>query len=292
MAGTKEIRVKIASIKSTQKITKALEMVAVSKMRKAQERMRAAQPYADKIRSVIGHLRVANPNHRHPYLVEREVKSVGMIVVSSDRGFAGALNVNIFKQVLNAARTYQEQGVDLHLCLIGAKALRYFKRLKLPVVASITHLGDTPHVAELIGTVRAMLDLYEQGKIDRLFLVSNRFINSMVQKPTMLQLLPAETVDAADLQERWDYIYEPGAGCADLELHDALHRIAGLSRRDREPRERNGRAHGRHEERDRQRRQDHRRTPDHLQQGPPGRDHEGNFGDRRRRGSGLVPRFY
>jgi F-type H+-transporting ATPase subunit gamma len=210
MAGTKEIRVKIASIKSTQKITKALEMVAVSKMRKAQERMRAAQPYADKIRSVIGHLRVANPNHRHPYLVEREVKAVGMIVVSSDRGFAGALNVNIFKQVLAAARDYQRRGIELHLCLIGAKALRYFKRLKLPVVASITHLGDTPHVAELIGTVRAMLDMYEQGKIDRLFLVSNRFINSMVQKPTLLQLLPAETVDASDLQERWDYIYEPG----------------------------------------------------------------------------------
>jgi F-type H+-transporting ATPase subunit gamma len=210
MAGTKEIRVKIASIKSTQKITKALEMVAVSKMRKAQERMRAAQPYADKIRSVIGHLRVANPNHRHPYLVERDVKSVGMIVVSSDRGFAGALNVNIFKQVLAAARDYQQKGIELHLCLIGAKALRYFRRLKLPVVASITHLGDTPHVAELIGTVRAMLDMYEQGKIDRLFLVSNRFINSMVQKPTLLQLLPAETVDASDLQERWDYIYEPG----------------------------------------------------------------------------------
>jgi F-type H+-transporting ATPase subunit gamma len=209
MAGTKEIRVKIASIKSTQKITKALEMVAVSKMRKAQERMRAAQPYADKIRSVIGHLRVANPNHRHPFLIEREVKGVGLIVVSSDRGFCGSLNVNIFKQVLSAARTYQEQGVDLHLCLIGAKALRYFKRLKLPITASITHLGDTPHVADLIGTVRAMLDLYEQGKIDRLFLVSNRFVNSMVQKPTMLQLLPAETVDQADLQERWDYIYEP-----------------------------------------------------------------------------------
>ncbi len=209
MAGTKEIRVKIASIKSTQKITKALEMVAVSKMRKAQERMRAAQPYADKIRSVIGHLRVANPNHRHPYLVEREIKSVGLIVVSSDRGFCGSLNINVFNQVLAAARDWQEKGVDLHLCLIGSKALRYFRRLKLPITASITHLGDTPHIADLIGTVKAMLDLYEEGKIDRLYLVSNRFVNSMVQKPTLLQLLPAETVDAADLQEKWDYIYEP-----------------------------------------------------------------------------------
>ena len=211
MAGTKEIRVKIASIKSTQKITKALEMVAVSKMRKAQDRMRAARPYADKIRQVIGHLRVANPNHRHPYLVEREVKSVGLIVVSSDRGFCGSLNINVFKQVLAAARDWQEKGVDLHLCLIGNKALRYFKRLKLPIVASITHLGDTPHIADLIGTVKAMLDMYQEGRIDRLVLVSNRFVNTMTQKPTMLQLLPAETVDAADLQEKWDYIYEPAA---------------------------------------------------------------------------------
>jgi F-type H+-transporting ATPase subunit gamma len=209
MAGTKEIRVKIASIKSTQKITKALEMVAVSKMRKAQERMRSARPYADKIRQVIGHLRVANPNHRHPYLVERDIKSVGLIVVSSDRGFCGSLNVNVFKQVLASVREWQEKGVEVHLCLIGSKALRYFRRLKLPIVASITHLGDTPHIADLIGTVKATLDLYEEGKTDRLYLVSNRFINSMVQKPTMLQLLPAETVDATDLQERWDYIYEP-----------------------------------------------------------------------------------
>jgi F-type H+-transporting ATPase subunit gamma len=209
MAGTKEIRVKIASIKSTQKITKALEMVAVSKMRKAQDRMRAARPYADKIRQVIGHLRVANPNHRHPYLVEREIKSVGLIVVSSDRGFCGSLNINVFKQVLASVREWQEKGVEVHLCLIGSKGLRYFRRLKLPIVASITHLGDTPRVADLVGTVKAMLDLYEESRIDRLYLVSNRFINSMVQKPTLLQLLPAETVDAADLQEKWDYIYEP-----------------------------------------------------------------------------------
>jgi F-type H+-transporting ATPase subunit gamma len=134
---------------------------------------------------------------------------VGLIVVSSDRGFCGSLNINVFKQVLASVREWQEKGVEVHLCLIGSKALRYFRRLKLPIVASITHLGDTPHIADLIGTVKAMLDLYEEGKTDRLYLVSNRFVNSMVQKPTMLQLLPAETVDAADLQERWDYIYEP-----------------------------------------------------------------------------------
>ena len=209
MAGTKEIRVKIASIKGTQKITKAMEMVAASKMRRAQERMRAARPYADKIRSVIGHLRVANPNHRHPFLIERELKSVGIIVISSDRGLCGSLNINVFKQVLAAAREWQGQGAGLHLCLIGSKAMQFFRRLKLPVVASITHLGDKPRIADLLGTVKAMLDLYEEGKIDRLFVASNRFVNTMTQKPELRQMLPAETVDAADLQERWDYIYEP-----------------------------------------------------------------------------------
>lgn len=208
MAGTKEIRVKIVSVKSTQKITKAMEMVAASKMRRAQDRMRAARPYADKIRGVIGHLRVTNPTN-HPYLVEREVKAVGIIVISSDRGLCGALNVNVFKNVLAQVRDYQAQGIEVHLCLIGSKALAFFRRLKLPIVASITHLGDKPHVADLIGTVKAMLDLFEEKKIDRLLLVSNRFVNTMTQKPTPLQLLPAETVDASDLQERWDYIYEP-----------------------------------------------------------------------------------
>jgi F-type H+-transporting ATPase subunit gamma len=209
MAGTKEIRVKIASIKSTQKITKAMEMVAASKMRRAQERMKAARPYADKIRQVIGHVRAANQNHRHPFLLEREVRSVGMIVVSSDRGLCGALNINVFKQVLTAAREYQKQGVDLHLCLIGSKAMQFFRRLKLPITASITHLGDRPRVADLLGTVKAMLDLYEESKIDRLYIVSNRFVNTMTQKPELRQMLPAEVIDAKDLQERWDYIYEP-----------------------------------------------------------------------------------
>ena len=208
MPGVKEIRVKIASFKSTQKITKAMEMVAASKMRRAQDRMRAARPYADKIRSVIGHLRVTNPTN-HPYLVEREVKSVGIIVVSSDRGLCGSLNVNVFKQTLALIREYQAQGVEVRLCLIGSKALQFFRRLKVTIEASITHLGDKPRIADLIGTVQAMLDLYEDKKIDRLVLVSNRFINTMTQKPTPLQLLPAETVDQADLQERWDYIYEP-----------------------------------------------------------------------------------
>jgi F-type H+-transporting ATPase subunit gamma len=208
MAGTKEIRVKIASVKSTQKITKAMEMVAASKMRRAQDRMRAARPYADKIRGVIGHLRVTNPTN-HPYLVEREVKAVGLILVSSDRGLCGSLNINVFKSVLALIRDWQAKGVEVRLCLIGAKALQFFRRLKVPIEASITHLGDKPHIADLIGTVKAMLDLYEEKRIDRLLLVSNRFVNTMTQKPTPLQLLPAETVDEKDLQERWDYIYEP-----------------------------------------------------------------------------------
>ena len=211
MAGTKEIRGKIASIKSTQKITRAMEMVAVSKMRRAQERMRAAQPYADRIRNVIGHLRLANPNSRHPYLVEREVKAVGIIVVSTDRGLCGSLNFNVFKQVLAATREWQDQGVEVHLGLIGSKALQFFRRLKLPIVASIVNIGDKPRMKDLIGGVDAMLELYRDGKIDRLFVAGNRFVNRMTQKPGVKQMLPAETLDASELQQRWDYIYEPAA---------------------------------------------------------------------------------
>jgi F-type H+-transporting ATPase subunit gamma len=211
MAGTKEIRVKIASIKSTQKITKAMEMVAASKMRRAQERMRAARPYSDRILNVIGHLRLANQNSRNPFLIEREVKAVGIIVVSTDRGLCGSLNVNVFKQVLIAAREWQSKGVEVHLCLIGSKALQFFRRLKLPVVASMTSIGDKPHMKDLIGGVDAMLELYRDAKIDRLFVAGNKFINTMTQKPVVVQMLPAETRDASELQERWDYIYEPDA---------------------------------------------------------------------------------
>ena len=211
MAGTKEIRVKIASIKSTQKITKAMETVAASKMRKAQERMRAAQPYADRIRSVIGHLRLANPNARNPYLVEREVKAVGIIVVSTDRGLCGGLNMNVFKQVLAAARDWQAKGAQVHLSLIGSKAIQYFRRVKLPIVATKAQLGDRPKIKDLIGGVDAMLELYRDGKIDRLLVAGNKFINTMTQQAMVRQMLPVETMDASDLQERWDYIYEPAA---------------------------------------------------------------------------------
>ena len=211
MPGAKEIRGKIASIKSTQKITKAMEMVAASKMRKAQERMRAARPYADKMHDVIGHLRLANPDYRHPWLIERPVKSVGIIVISTDRGLAGSLNINVFKQTLTTVREWQGKGADVQLCVIGAKALGFFRRLKLPIAASLTHTGDRPHIAGLIGTVKVMLDAYTDGKIDRLLLINAEFVNTMSQKPVVRQLLPAEVVKTAELQERWEYLYEPSA---------------------------------------------------------------------------------
>ncbi len=211
MAGAKEIRQKIGSIKNTQKITKAMEMVAASKMRRAQDRMRASRPYAQKMRVVIGHLNEANPDYRHPFLVEREVKSVGFIVVSTDRGLCGSLNVNLFKAALTGIREWQQQGASVSLCLIGAKGLAFFRRLGLPILAQVTHLGDRPHVKDLIGTVKVMLDAYSEGKIDRLFLVHNNFVNTMTQRAGITQLLPVVTLDKDQLQEHWDYIYEPGA---------------------------------------------------------------------------------
>jgi len=211
MASAKDIRVKIASIKNTQKITKAMEMVAASKMRRAQDRMRASRPYAEKIRIAIGHLKQANPDYRHPFLVERPVKSVGIIVISTDRGLCGSLNVNLFRQVLNTIRDVRAQGQEASLCLIGSKALQFFRRLNVSMLAQVTHLGDKPHVNDLIGTVKVMLDAYREGKIDRLLLLHNVFESTMSQKPRLMQVLPAETVDADRLQEHWDYIYEPSA---------------------------------------------------------------------------------
>ena len=214
MPGTKEIRTKIASVKSTQKITKAMEMVAASKMRRAQDRMKLARPYAEKIRTVIGHLNAVNPEYKHPFLVTREPKNVGIIVVSSDRGLCGALNTNVFKTTLGLMKEWQGKGANVSLCLIGSKGLAFFRRLGLPILASVTGLGDKPHVKDLLGTVKVMLDAYRDGQLDRVLLVNATFVNTMTQKPEAQQLLPVETLDAGDLQERWDYIYEPSA--ADL----------------------------------------------------------------------------
>jgi F-type H+-transporting ATPase subunit gamma len=219
MPGTKEIRAKITSVKNTQKITRAMQMVATSKMRRAQERMRSARPYADKMRSVIANLSAANPDYHSPLLQERPtVGTIGIIVVSTDRGLAGALNANVFKQTLLLMREWQDKGAAVKLCLIGAKGMTFFRRLDTPIVANVSHLGDRPHVKDLIGTVKVMLDEYSDGTIDRLFLVGSEFVNTMTQRPVVTQLLPVAEPPAEDLQEHWDYIYEPEAA----QILDAL----------------------------------------------------------------------
>src|ERR1700742_569554 len=211
MPGTKEIRSKISSVKSTQKITKAMQMVATSKMRRAQERMKLARPYAEKMRNVIGHLTEANPDYRHPFLVAREPKAVGIIVISTDRGLAGGLNANVFKQVLGQIRDWQGKNVPVSLSIVGTKGVAFFRRLGTPMLGSVANLGDRPHIKDLIGTVKVMLDAYRDGKIDRLFLVNAKFVNTMTQQPTVEQLLPVQPVDTENLPEHWDYIYEPDA---------------------------------------------------------------------------------
>jgi F-type H+-transporting ATPase subunit gamma len=210
MAGAKEVRGKIASIKNTRKITKALEMVAASKMRKAQDRMRAARPYAEKVRKIVGHLRQVNLDYKHPFTLERPVTSVGIVVISTDRGLCGSLNLNLFKATLVAIREAQARGNKVYLCVIGSKALQFFRRLSgIEIAASVTHLGDRPHISDLIGTTKVMLDFYGDTKVDQLLLAHNVFVNTMTQKGIVSQLLPIQTVDKDELQERWDYIYEP-----------------------------------------------------------------------------------
>ncbi len=211
MAGAKEIRSKISSVKNTQKITKAMEMVAASKMRKAQDRMRAARPYAEKIRRAIGHLRHANPDYKHPFLTERPVRTVGIVVISTDRGLCGSLNINLLKATVGAIREAEARGQTVQICAVGTKAVQFFRRLKFEIAASATHLGDRPQAAALIGTVKVMLDNYRAGAIDRLLIVHSVFVNSMSQQPVVSQLLPVEPTGAGELQERWDYIYEPSA---------------------------------------------------------------------------------
>ena len=211
MPGTKEIRTKIASVKSTQKITKAMQMVATSKMRRAQDRMKLARPYAQKIRTVIGHLTEANPDYRHPFLLSREPKAVGIIVVSTDRGLAGGLNANLFKQVLLQMREWQNKGAQVSLSIVGTKGIAFFRRLGTPVLGSVSGLGDRPHIKDLIGTIKVMLDAYRDGKIDRLYLANAKFVNTMTQQPSVTQLLPVDTADNEGLPEHWDYIYEPDA---------------------------------------------------------------------------------
>ena len=207
MAGAKEIRTKIGSIKNTQKITKAMEMVAASKMRKAQDRMAATRPYATKMKSVVGHLAAGNVEYKHPYLIEREnVQRVGFIVVSTDRGLCGGLNINCFKGAVAMMREYSEQGVEIDVCTIGKKAQSFFRRLGSDIVSDKSGLGDAPKLGDLIGTVKVMLDAYDEGRIDRLYIAQNEFVNTMTQKPSVDQLIPVQADTDDRLKHHWDYI--------------------------------------------------------------------------------------
>ena len=218
MAGAKEIRTKIASVSSTQKITSAMEKVATSKMRKAQLAMVRGKPYAERIRSVVGHIANAAPEYKHLYLQEREIKRVGYVVISSDRGLCGGLNTNLFKQVVRAMKEWDDKGVEVDLCVIGTKAASFFGSLGGRIVAALKQIGDAPAAADLIGGVKVLLDSYGDQRIDRLFIASNDFVNTMTQRPTVAQVLPLVASEDTGLKHRWDYIYEPDA----KELLDGL----------------------------------------------------------------------
>jgi len=212
MAGGKEIRTKIKSIQNTQKITKAMEMVAASKMRRAQERMHQARPYAEKMRNVIAHVSQANLEYKHSFTLERPVKRVGFIIISSDRGLCGGLNINLFRDVVNALTEWQSRSAEIDLTTIGSKGFQFFNRVGANIVSEVTRLGDTPHLDDLIGPVKVMLDAYTDNRIDRLYLVHNHFQSTMSQTPQLEQLIPihAEQPDET-LSNHWDYLYEPDA---------------------------------------------------------------------------------
>jgi F-type H+-transporting ATPase subunit gamma len=212
MAGSKEIRTKIKSVENTRKITKAMEMVAASKMRKAQDRMRASRPYAEKIRNVAAHLSFANPEYKHPYLIKREVvKNVGLIVVSSDKGLCGGLNTNMLRLSVNQMKNWESEGKEIAVSAIGNKGFGFMNRVGANVKSHITGLGDVPHLETLIGTIKVMLDAYEAGEIDQLYISYTKFINTMKQEPVIEQLLPLSGEQLGSPKGHWDYIYEPEA---------------------------------------------------------------------------------
>ncbi len=214
MAGAKEIRTQIGSIKNTQKITRAMEMVAAAKMRKAQDRMLASRPYAEKMRQVIGHLSLAHPEQKHPFLEKREVKAVGYIIISSDRGLCGGLNNNLFRALVKEVKVLQEEEKGVKFCLVGNKAVAFFSRVGGQVLAQATQLGDVPHVEDLVGTVKVMLDAYLDGEVDEIRIAYNRFVNTMTQDPTVERLVPLPEPSEEErekLKHHWDYIYEPDA---------------------------------------------------------------------------------
>lgn len=210
MSGAKEIRSKIASVQNTQKITKAMEMVAASKMRKSQDRMLASRPYAETMRKVIGHLAMGNLEYSHPYLDDREIKRVGYLVIATDRGLCGGLNVNLFKKLLMDMKNWSDQNISCDLALIGTKAVSFFNSIGGNVTAQVTGMGDEPSLSELIGSVKIMLQAYDEGRLDRLYVVNNKFINTMSQMPTINQLLPLLASQDEGLKHKlWDYLYEP-----------------------------------------------------------------------------------
>ncbi|MEX2488157.1 MAG: F0F1 ATP synthase subunit gamma [Pseudomonadales bacterium] len=211
MAGTKELRTQINSIKNTQKITNAMEMVAASKMRKAQERMARGRPYADRIRAVIGHMANAAPEYRHKYMVEREVNRVGYIIITTDKGLCGGLNINLLKTVVADVKQWSDQEIEVDLCLIGNKGTQFFRSYGGNVVASSSHVSETPAMSDLIGSIKVMLDAFEEKRVDKVYLANNIFVNTMTQRPTIRQLLPLDPEEDATLKHRWDYIYEPDA---------------------------------------------------------------------------------
>lgn len=212
MAGAREIRTKIKSVANTRKVTRALEMVSASKIRKAQDLMKASRPYARLMRQVIGHIAHANVEFQHPFLVQREtVRRVGYVVVSTDRGLCGGLNTNLFRKLLGEIREWHDKGVEVDVVCIGQKATQFFRRLKVNMVGSVTHLGEKPQIAELIGVIKVMLDEYTAGRVDRLNLAYNDFVNTMTQKATVSPLLPLPPSDQIATTHAWDYIYEPDA---------------------------------------------------------------------------------
>jgi len=212
MAGAREIRTKIKSVQNTRKVTRALEMVSASKIRRAQDLMKASRPYARMMSQVIGHIAHADTEFEHPFLVAREtVRRVGYLVVSTDRGLCGGLNTNLFRKLLGEIRDWHDKGVEVEVVCIGQKATQFFRRLKVDMVGSVTHLGEKPQIAELIGVIKVMLDAYTEGRIDRLNLAFNDFVNTMTQKPTVSQLLPLPPSDTFRPSHAWDYIYEPDA---------------------------------------------------------------------------------
>ena len=212
MAGGREIKTKIKSVQNTRKVTRALEMVSASKIRKAQERMKSSRPYARAMKQLIGHLAQANSEYRHPYLVQRaDIKRVGYIIVSSDRGLAGGLNNNMFRKLLVEFRGWQEKGVEIDVVTIGQKASVFFRRLKVGMLGSVTHLGDVPRVEQLVGVIKVMLDAYTSGAVDKVFLSYNGFVNTMTQKATFDQLLPLAASETQVAKHDWDYLYEPDA---------------------------------------------------------------------------------